>query len=250
MIDTHAHLDFARFNKDREEVIKRAFDSGIEKIINVGCNLKSSKDSVELIEDYENIYATVGVHPHDVGELEEKDLELLKALAQNKKVVAVGEIGLDYFKSSTPKDMQKKWFATQIDLAQELNLPMVVHCRDSHKDVKKILAEKKYSKGVFHCFSGNLADAQYYISLGLYISFTGVITYTTEYDEVIKNIPLECILLETDCPFLAPVPHRGKRNEPAFVKYTAKKIAEIREISLKKVSDITTQNTEELFNLK
>jgi len=250
MIDTHAHLDFSRFDKDREEVIKRAFDSGVEKIINVGANLKSSKDSVELIEDYTNIYATVGVHPHDVGELEEKDLELLKALAQNGKVVAVGEIGLDYFKSTTPKDLQKKWFVAQIDLAQELNLPIVIHCRDAHEDVKKILADKKYSKGVLHCFSGDLTDAQYYISLGLHLSFTGVITYTKQYDEVIKNIPLECILLETDCPFLAPVPMRGKRNEPAFVKYIAKKIAEVRDISLKEVSNTTTQNAEELFNLK
>ncbi len=254
MIDTHAHLVHPKFNGDREEVIQRAFSSGVEKIIEIGNDFQSSKDAVELAEKYANIFATVGVHPHDVGELSEEKLnEMLKQVQhdkeKNNKVVAIGEIGLDYFKSTTPKNLQIKWFEAQLNLAKELDLPVVIHCRDAHEDVKNILKKKKINKGVIHCFSGNLDDAKFYIDLGLYISFTGVITYTDEYDEVIKNISLEKILIETDCPFLAPVPYRGKRNEPSFVKYVAQKISNVRKISIEEVSRITTANAEKLFAL-
>lgn len=249
MIDTHTHLAHPKFNGDREEVIQRAFANGVEKIIEIGNDLRSSKDAVELAGNYDDIYATVGVHPHDVGELETKDLELLRALGQNNKIVAIGEIGLDYFKSATPKNLQIKWFKAQLDLAKELDLPVVIHCRDAHQDVKKILQEKEINKGIIHCFSGNLDDANFYINLGFCISFTGIITYTDEYDEVIKNISLSNILVETDCPFLAPTPMRGRRNEPSFVRYVAQKIANIQNISIKEVEKETTANAKKLFAL-
>ena len=256
MIDSHAHLDFKEFDKDRAEVIQRAFANGVKKIINVGCNLERSKASIELAEKYRNIFASVGCHPHDVdiAELSIVNRELRK-LTKSDKVVAIGECGLDYFRLENEKDKenQQKLFRTQIKLAKEMNLPLIIHCRDAYDDLLDILQSFDLSEkpGVAHCFLGNLSEAERLLDLGFYISFTGVITFPKAEKtlEVVKKISLDRILIETDCPYLAPVPKRGDRNEPVYVRYVAEKIAEVRDIDIEKVEKATANNTMRLFGI-
>lgn len=242
MIDTHAHLDLKQFNKDREKVITRCFKRGIKKIINISLDLS-------LLEKHENIYGAVGYHP----EADKSDLEKLKALAGRPKIVAIGEIGLDKSKISNLKS-QISIFQKQLALAEKFKLPIILHCRKAHEDLINIL-NTKYKiqntlfRGVIHCFTGSFKQAQKYLNLGFYLSFTGLITYDRGYDKVILNTPLEKILLETDCPFLAPGPYRGQRCEPWMVKFTAQKIAEIKNISFDKVVSQTTKNAEKLFKI-
>ncbi len=304
MIDTHAHLNFQDFSKDREKIISRAFQSGVEKIINVGTDTKESAKSLKLAEEYENIYASVGIHPQYFSSAKKfsifnfqlpinfqfsnfkikKDIEKIKQLAKNKKVVAIGEIGLDYFSHSgkeitdEQKKAQKEGFIKQLELAQELNLPVIIHCREAYDDLYVILSDSEESRNnitsdnktgfltslgmtgvVMHCYGGDLEFTKKLLKLkNIYFSFNGNITYPikkeiqgTEKDitESIKIIPPERIMLETDCPFLAPQKFRGKRNEPAFVKYTAEKLAEIKKCSFKEINEITTQNAEEFFGI-
>lgn len=259
LIDTHAHLDFKEFDQDRDQVIKRAFGSGIEKIINVGCNLERSKNSIELAKKYDNIYAAVGVHPHDVGkyDLENFKSKLIK-LAKENKVVALGECGLDYYRIENSelgiKNKQKEFFKVQLDLAKELDLPLIIHCRNAFEDLLEILKRTDdLPRGVTHCFSGTLHYAQKFLNLGFLVSFTGSITYVRPQGEllaVVKEIPLGKIMIETDCPYLAPVPHRGERNEPAYVKFVAEKIAEIKGMDFQEVAEQTTKNAIKLFSLK
>jgi len=266
MIDTHAHLDFNQFDKNRQRIIEHCFNNGIKKIINIGCNLKTSQSSIELAQKYKNIYAGVGIHPHDIYELvdikkqkyiiKKSVLNKIKKLAQQDKVVAIGEIGLDYYFSQTQKQkkeqckkMQTKGFKAQLKLAQQLNLPVVFHIREAHSQVLSILQKQAKIKGVVHCFSTSWNNAQKYLNLGLFISFTGLITFTHSYDKAIKNIPLEKILLETDCPFLAPVPYRGKICQPWMVKFVAQKIAKLKHISLVKMVEQTNKNAIKLFGL-
>lgn len=230
MIDTHAHLDFKQFDKDREEVITRCFKRGIKKIINISLDLS-------LLEKYENIYGAVGYHPDDIKKF---NLEKLKKLA--KKAIAIGEIGLDATKDNLKH--QKKIFQKQLAIAKKFNLPIIIHCRKLHDEIIKFI---KGHHGVVHCFTGSFKQAQKYLDLGFYLSFTGLITYDRSYDKVISNTPLERILLETDCPFLAPAPYRHKRCEPWMVKFAAQKIAEIKNISFDKVVCQTTKNAEKLF---
>ena len=254
LIDTHAHLDFKEFDKDCDKVIKRAFENDVEKIINIGCNLDRSQASIDLAHKYENIFASIGVHPHDgkknsIDEISEKLFEM----AQEKKVVAIGEIGLDYYRleKENDKDIQKKVFRTQLDIAKEFDLPVILHCRDAYEDMIDIIKKDNFKRGVSHCFLGSKEIAKRYLELGFYISFTGVITFKNagEVIDVVREIPLERILVETDAPFLAPEPHRGKRNEPAYVKYVAEKIATIKEIGYDQVAKVTTKNAEELFGI-
>lgn len=252
-IDTHAHLDGERFNDDLDTVVKNAKDHGVETIITVGCDLESSQASVDLSHSYPNIYATVGVHPHDAAQLTAETLTQLSHLAQEKKVVAIGEIGLDYYRNRCPHDQQQRAFRQQIQLAHQCNLPIVVHDRDAHDDVMQILHEEDAKKlgGVLHCFSGDLAMAKRCIDMGFYLSFTGTITYpkNDEIREIIRQIPTEHILIETDCPYLAPQSWRGKRNEPAYVVKTAEKIAEIKGLTLTDIARITSLNAHKLFGV-
>ncbi len=280
MIDTHTHLDFKEFDKDREKVIKRFFDAGGEKIINVGCDLKSSARSIALAEKYENIFASVGVHPHDADTVDEAALQKLKEMTAHPKVIAIGEIGLDYFRNLSPKEKQIEAFKAQLELAENHKKPVIIHCRAAYVELIEILKsyqpkadEPRAHKtpilhGVVHCFLGSWLIAEELLKLGFYIGFTGAITYAKksatvsapasprfklgepEIFKVIKNTPLDKILIETDCPYLAPVPHRGERNEPSFVKYVAEKIAEIKNISTKKVEKATSENAERLFGTK
>jgi len=257
-IDTHAHLDVEQYDNDREQVIKNATENGVGFIINPSFDLQSAKRAVDLANQYENIFAGVGCHPKTKEEsgyvFNKKDYsEIIKS----KKVVAVGECGLELASSKideTEKQellkYQKEIFVEQINLAKELNLPLIVHCRNTHKEVIEILSKENNLKGVIHCFSGSWIDAQKYLEMGFYVSFTGIITYANDYDKVVKNMPLDKILIETDCPYLSPAPLKGQRNEPANVKYIAQRIAEIKGEGLEKIAEITTQNAKNLFGLK
>jgi len=270
LIDTHAHLNFNAFKDDADKIIDQCFKNNIW-MINVGSQYETSKHAVQIAEKYnEGVYATIGLHPihaiaHqiDVNEvnpsfkskLEEFDIHKYRELAKSKKVIAIGEIGLDYSyaKTEEEKEAQKKAFVVQIQLAQKLKLPIIIHCREAWKDVLAILKNyylPNYSKaGVAHFFSGTIEDSKKLLSMGFLMSFTGVITFTKDYDKVIEKIPLEKIMIETDSPYVAPVPFRGKRNLPLYVEYMARRIAEIKNVSFKEVAEQTTKNARNLFNI-
>ena len=250
-VDTHSHLNFPDFSEDYPDVIARAKKAGITVILNVGADLSTSKRAIELAQKEKICYAVVGIHPTSANNLKDKDYQELEALAQKKKVIAIGEIGLDYFHNSTPKEIQKRSFEMQILPAKKLNLPVIIHNRDAHQDVLAVLKEKEVKKGVMHCFSGDINLAREVLSLGLHISFTGNLTYKKNGDlrAVAKEIPLKKLLLETDCPYLPPQPKRGKRNEPSFLVYTAEELAKIKGISLEELGEITTKNAKSLFKL-
>ena len=268
MIDTHAHLDFENFDEDREEVISRFFESGGKSIINIGVDLETSRKSIELTEKYENIFASVGMHPEYFTKGDQRNkgdwVNDLKKKAESKKVVAIGEVGLDYFSHTSElitdaqKESQKKGFLAQIEMARELGLPVVVHCREAWEDLFKIISNFKFQISNFqlHCYSGNQEDTEKFLKLpNIYFSFSGNITYpkpierANNFVEVIKLIPLDRIILDSDSPFLAPQEKRGKRNEPAFVKYIAEKIAEIKQISGGEVERITDLNAIKFFGI-
>jgi len=249
-IDTHAHLNFKAFSNDYAQAIERAFLTDVKKIINVGSNLETSKKAVEIAQKYEQVYAAVGLHPIHVKD--EAFTDEFKKLAQDGKVVAVGETGLDYYYDKTNATSQKEVFAKHLKMAQVVSRPVILHSREASEDILPILmAERPEPKGVMHCFGENWEFAKVILDMGLYISFTGLITFTKNYQtfEVIKNTPLERILIETDCPFMTPESYRGRRNEPAYVIEVARKIAELKKIPLEKVAEATTKNAEELFKL-
>lgn len=253
LIDTHAHLDSGRFNKDRAGVIENARDIGVSYIVNIGADLRSSRYSVKLAREYPFIFATVGIHPHDAITLDGKALKELENLAAEEKVVAIGEIGLDYYYDHSPRDTQREAFIKQLELAKKLSLPIVVHSREAEEDTINILQENynEGGTGILHCFSGSLKMAREALDLGLYLAFGGVVTFKNAGGllEVLEEVPLDRILLETDCPYLTPVPYRGKRNEPAYVCFVAEKIAEIKGISLAELAEITTANAIRVYNL-
>lgn len=250
MIDTHAHLNVTEYNDDIDEVIKRAKEKQVEKIIVVGMDYETSLKAIELSSKYHELYATVGIHP---GYVNDSDHNKLNELYNNKKVIAVGEIGLDYYWTDDNRELQEKVFEEQIQKAITLNLPVIIHTRNSFKETYEIV--KKYQgkvKGVFHCFSSDYNDALKAIELGFYIGIDGPITFKNNQVllEIVQNVPLEKLLIETDSPYLTPIPFRGKRNEPGNVYYVAQKIAEIKNISFDEVKKITTNNAVKLFNLR
>jgi len=252
-IDSHAHLDDERFDLDRQNVIKDLKSNQVDLVINIGADIESSISTVKLAEDYENIYASVGVHPHSVSELIGVGLNEIENLAKRKKVVAIGEIGLDYYYENSPKDIQKEYFIEQIRLAKKLDLPIVIHSREAVKDTLDIIKAEKSSnlRGVMHCFSSSTEIAREYIKLGFYIAIGGVVTFKNARvtKEVAKYVPLEWLLIETDCPYLAPEPFRGKRNEPMYIKYVAKEIANIKELEISEVAKKTSENAKLLFGI-
>ena len=254
LIDSHAHLDDKRFNRDRKKLIENFENDGLELVVNIGADLKSSIDSVKLAEEYENIYAAVGVHPHSAKELDDDMLEIIRSFASREKVVAIGEIGLDYYYDNSPRDVQKIWFKKQLDLAKEVDLPVVIHTRDASQETFDILKEAQDGtlRGVLHCYSGSLEMALEYIKMGFYISLAGPVTFknSKESKKVAQGVPLERLLIETDSPYLTPEPNRGKRNEPAYVRYVAAEIAELRGISYEELIEATSRNTKELFGIK
>ena len=252
LIDTHAHLEMSEFDKDRDAVIERALENGVDAIIAVGINLEDSKKAIALAKSHDAVYATVGVHPHDAKSIDTATYDSLKKLAEKEKVVAYGEIGLDFFRDRSPRDIQIKRFQEQLDLAGELKLPVVIHSRDAHSETFEILKKHKGNlRGVLHCFSGDYEMATKYIDLGYYISIPGTIIFPNaeKLVEVVQKIPLDSLLVETDSPFLTPAPKRGKRNEPAYVAYVAKKISEIRGLSPEEVGMTTSENARNLFGI-
>jgi len=252
LIDSHAHLEMKEFEHDRREVIERAKLAGVDFIVTVGTNLALSRKAVSLATQYENIYATIGIHPHDVGKIGYKTYDDLKELARNKKVVAYGEIGLDFFRNIAPQALQKEKFGEQLQLAQELKLPVIIHDRDAHEQSLQMVKDSGIRQGVFHCFSGDYAMARKCLDLGFYLSVPGVVTFgkAQTLQNVVKNVPLSSLLLETDCPYLTPDPYRGKRNEPAYIVHTAQKVAEIKGLPWEEVATIAAQNTLDLFRIE
>jgi TatD DNase family protein len=252
LIDSHAHLEMKEFDNDREQVIERATKAGVNSIITVGTNLSLSRKAVKLAGEYENIYAAVGIHPHDVSKINNKTYDDLKELAGRKKVVAYGEIGLDYFLNISPPELQIEKCGEQLSLAKELKLPVIIHARQAHHQSLSMLKASGIHCGVFHCFSGDYAMARQCLDWGFYLSIPGVVTFNKSktMQDVVKRVPLSSLLLETDCPYLTPDPYRGTRNEPAYIVHTAKKVAEIKGISWEEVAAVTTQNTTNLFNIR
>lgn len=255
LVDTHAHLDDERFDTDCDEVVSRAADAGVSFIINPGSNLDSSRKAVGLAEKYACVYAAVGVHPHEAAELTERSLEVLRGLAEHEKVVAVGEIGLDYYRDLSPRDRQREAFRKQLDLAAELDLPVIVHSRDAHADVEEMLTEARRAgglRGVLHCFSGGPDGAERAAKMGFYIGFDGPLTYenATTLRKIAGIIPVEHALIETDSPYLSPLPHRrSERNEPAFLPLIADKLADIRGLSAADVARVTALSAARLFGI-
>ncbi len=251
-VDSHAHIDMDVFDSDRDKVVKNAFAAGVDCILNVGYDLDSSKRSVELSLKYDGIYAAVGVHPHDARLYTDAVESELVALLAESKVIAVGETGLDFHYDNSPRDIQKDVFIRQLNLGCKYNLPVIIHCRDAMDDILKILSDiRELPKGVFHCFSGNAEAAEKLLGMGFLLSFGGPVTFKNNKTAVplFETLQVERILLETDSPYLSPVPFRGKRNEPALIPHIAKKIADIKGLSLEDVARITTLNFNRLFGL-
>ena len=249
LIDTHCHLFFDELKEDLSSVLKRAADLGVTKFICVGTNIEDSKESYNLALDYENIFSTAGVHPHDTERVAENYIDELYNLLKNKKVVAVGEIGLDYFKELSDISFQKKIFAEQLDLAQKINKPIVFHNRDSDDDIINTLSEFPNVYGVAHCFSSTYDVAKKLIDMGFYISFSGNLTFKNSHlPDVAKRLPIDRLLVETDSPFLSPVPHRGKTNEPGRARFVADLLARLHNLSINEVAQITTTNAKAIFN--
>src|SRR3989344_3762467 len=254
IFDSHCHPQFPQYKDDREEVIRHALDGGVFMVC-VGTDLETSKQGIELAQKYDGMWVTVGLHPNDLDS--ELQITNYKLLLKEPKVVAVGEVGLDYYRTPEPEKQkkQKEVFEQFVDLAQKIKKPMALHFRDSpkgssgrvHKDALEILP--KDIAGVSHSFTGNLNEAKEYINRGMYLGFNGIVTFARQYDEVVKYVPLENILLETDAPYLTPEPYRGQRNEPVYVKEVAKKVAELKNLPVEEVIGITTQNTLNLFKI-
>jgi len=254
MIDSHSHLYDPVFDADRDDVIRRARESGITAVISIGCDLETSRRSVELADRNEMIYATVGVHPHEVKHLDDATLTQLQKLTAHKKVVGFGEIGLDYYYLHSPKETQQREFRRQIGLAKTLGLPIVVHSRDAKHDTLAILKEEGAESvgGVMHCFTGDLEMARAAIEMNFYISFSGVLTFANAgaLRDVARSLPLERVLVETDCPYLSPVPNRGRRNEPAYVRHTVDALARLYPSQApEEVMKMTGDNAARLFRI-
>ncbi|MHA6481569.1 TatD family hydrolase [Paenibacillus sp. strain BS8-2] len=246
LFDTHTHLDAKQFDEDREAVIDRARAAGVELMVNIGCDRKSIPTTIELAERYPFIYAAVGWHPVDSFDMKPEDLEWIEELSRHPKVVALGEMGLDYHWDTSPKDVQQRVFREQIRLARKVKMPIVIHNREAHEDVIRILEEEQASEvgGVMHCFSGSRESAKQCLDMNFYISFGGPVTYKNARvpKEVLEMVPLNRLLIETDSPYLTPHPNRGKRNESSYVALVAQAAAEIKGISVEELARITTEN--------
>lgn len=252
LFDTHAHFDDEQFDADRDEVLKSLKSYGVGNIVNIGSSMKTSRTSVALAEKYDFVYAAVGVHPSETGELCETDIDELKRLAVNPKVRAIGEIGLDYhYPDDVEPSIQKKWFVRQLELAKELNMPVVIHDRESKGECLEILKEHKISNGVVHCFSGSAETAREILKLGMMISFTGVLTFKNAKKAIAAcaAVPLDRLMIETDCPYMSPEPHRGRRNFSGYVEFVARKMAEIKGVSYDELVDITERNAKRFYGI-
>lgn len=251
--DSHAHLEMSEFDRDRDRAVGRALEAGVSLIATVGTNLQDCFKALEIASRFPSVYAVIGIHPHEVRDFDPAGYETLKKLAANKKVVAYGEIGLDFFRNISPPEVQIRRFEEQLEIAHELNLPVIIHDRDAHRETMDRLRRwPGERRGIIHCFSGDARMAAECLDLGFYISVTGNVTFkkSEQLRHVVRETPIERLLIETDAPYLTPEPHRGKRNEPAYVVFTARKIAEIKQIPTEEVGRITTENAKRVFNLE
>lgn len=252
IFDSHAHYDSRQFEEDREELLNSMQENGVGTIVNAGASWRSVTSVVELAEKYPSVYAAVGIHPDDVGDLDEERFAFMKKQCQHNKVVAVGEIGLDYYWDKLSHDIQKQWFERQLALARELDLPVIIHSRDAAEDTLAIMKEcAKGLRGVVHCFSYSKELAEEYVKMGFHIGVGGVVTFKNgkKLKEVVEAVPMERILLETDCPYLAPEPYRGKRNNSLYLTYVAQAIADIKGITYEEVVEQTERNAKTLFHI-
>ena len=252
-VDSHCHLNMDFYEDDWLEVAKRAYDNNVKLIITIGTNLHDSKKGIEVAKNLNFVFCSVGWHPHDTKKIKNfEDILKIMELGNFKKVVAIGEIGLDFFKNYSPPEVQEKYFRMQINIAKELNLPIIIHDREAHERVYEILKEERANEvgGVFHCFSGDYTFAKKIFDLNFLVSFPGTITFKKNKEraeELIKKVPMDKFLTETDAPFLTPEPYRGKRNEPSYVKFIVQKIAEIKNVNEEKVCEAVIKNTKNLF---
>jgi len=254
LIDTHCHLDFPEYSQDRDEVIQRAHDAGVETLINVSSEEKGCKASLALADKYPQIYAALGVHPHYAKDVNEELIARIREMARTgKKIVAIGEVGLDYFRNLSKKEDQLRVFRSFINLSKDLKLPLIIHSRDAAKDTLKVMAEEFDGgvRAVLHCFSAGEKYLEKFLAQGFYISFTANITYPNaeRLREVVKACPLEKMMLETDCPYLSPQEHRGNRNEPSYVKLVAEEVARVKGIRVEEVAEVTTKNARKFFDI-
>ena len=252
LFDTHAHLNDEVFDADRAELMETFRDAGVEMVLNAGCSLESSRQGIALAEEYPWLYCSVGTHPDTADEVNAEVLEAYRQMCRHPKVKAIGEIGLDYYYESIPREVQMQAFRIQMALAQELDMPVIVHERDAHEDGMAIVKAFPKVHGVFHCYSGSAEMARQLVELGWYIGFTGVLTFKNARKavETAASIPLDRILLETDCPYMAPEPYRGKRNHPGYLYRMAEKLAEIRGLPVAEIVRITTENAKRLYRIE
>ncbi|MBQ8588142.1 MAG: TatD family hydrolase [Clostridia bacterium] len=251
LFDTHAHLNDSRFDDDREQLIESLNSSGVGAYCEIGYDMPSSVKAAQLADKYSFVYAAVGVHPHDSKDMTNEDLPVLADLYAKEKVVAIGEIGLDYYYDNSDREVQREWFARQLDLAKSIDAPVVIHSRDAMEDTINILKSHGNGDGIIHCYSGSKESARILLDMGYYISFAGPVTFKNAVTalEVIDYVPLDRILVETDSPYLAPVPYRGKRNCPVYVAEVARKIAEIKGMTFEEISKITFDNAMRIYRL-
>ena len=254
IFDSHTHYDDDRYNEDRDEIILRTQSEGVGLIMNVGACLDTSQSSIELAEKYSFIYASVGIHPHVVENIKDGDMEKLYEMSLHEKVMAIGEIGLDYFYDNSPRELQKRWFIRQIDIAKQAHLPIIIHSRDATGDLLKILKSENAGStgGVLHCFSGSKETMNEVLKFGFYVAFGGAVTFknAVRIRDAVKSIPDDKILIETVCPYLSPEPYRGKRNYSTYLRYVIEKIAEIRGTTSEYIEELTFNNAAELFKIK
>ena len=255
LFDSHSHYNDEKFDIDREQIIKETLLNGVSNFIIAGYNIESSKKAIEIAQDYEQIYTIAGISPNDVEDIKDnidESIAQIEEIAKSKKVVAIGEIGLDYYWDNESHDVQKQWFIRQLELARELDLPVSIHSREAAADTLAIMKEHAIGlRGVIHCFSYSLELAREYVKMGFYIGVGGVVTFKNgrKLKEIVEEIPLDKILLETDCPYLAPVPYRGKRNDSSYLSYVAEEIARIKGITVEEVISTTEENAKQLFGI-
>lgn len=253
LFDTHAHYDDDAFDEDRDEVIKKVFESGVTCVLNASSNIASSEKSVSLAQRYDFIYAAVGVHPHDAQEADDDTVPTLTRFASGRKVVAIGEIGLDYYYDNSPRDIQKQWFIRQINLAKDIKLPIIIHDRESHEDVMNIVKSEGAASvgGIFHCFSGSVEMARDVLKNNFHIAVGGSLTFKNAKRpvEVVEYVPMDRLLLETDCPYMTPHPFRGRRNDSTYLRLVAEKVAQIKGLTLEEIIEVTTKNAKTLFKI-
>lgn len=254
IFDTHAHYDDEAFNQDRDVLLSSFADAGIEAVVNIGASIQTTKNTLELMKKYPFVYGAVGVHPSETGELNEHLIEWLKQMATKPKVVAIGEIGLDYHWDEPERDVQKHWFVQQLNVAREVGLPVVIHSRDAAQDTLDIMKAEKTQEigGVIHCFSYGVEMAREYLDMGFYLGIGGVLTFNNakKLKEVVEYMPIERIVLETDCPYLSPVPNRGKRNSSLNLPLVVEAISQIKNVPQQQVIEITNRNAKEMYRIK